>query len=192
MHIACAAEILQRFDAVGANGDVGEAEAPGAAESVGDDYGDFFLGELAESLSDFFGAGVGVFGKEGDDVLAGDVGLVDAGVGADETVMGFYDQDGMFADDAAGFAEDDFDQSRIFAAAVVVRGGGEIDGALRWSDCGQVDEAVFGFGDDFLGENEDVVLLEGNFGFFGCGEEDAWEVVAGANFGDMRDGEDLE
>ena len=40
--------------------------------------------------------------------------MVDAGVGADEAVMGFDDEDGMFADDAAGFAEDEFDEARIF------------------------------------------------------------------------------
>jgi hypothetical protein len=109
-----AAEVDERWDAVGADGDVDEAEAPGAAEGVADDYGDFFSRELAESLRDFFGAGVGIFGEERDDVFAGDVGLVDARVGADEAVMGFDDQDGVFADDAAGFAEDYLNQPRIF------------------------------------------------------------------------------
>jgi hypothetical protein len=118
--------------------------------------------------------------------------LVDAGVGADEAVICFYDEDGVFADDAAGFAEDEFDEARIFAAAVVVGGGGEFDGALGRNDCGQIDEAVFGFGDYFLGEDEDVVLLEGDFGFFGGGEEDARKVVAGANFGDVGDGEEFD
>src|SRR5215475_14370854 len=98
----------------------------------------------------------------------------------------------MLADDAARFAEDDFDEARIFVGTVVVGSGGEIDGALGGSDCREVYEAVFGFGDDFLGEDEDVVLLERDFGFFGGGEEDAREVVAGADFGDVRDGEQLD
>ena len=161
--VAGAAEVLHRRDTVGADGYVGQAEAPGAAEGVGDDYGDFFSSELAESLRDFFCAGVGIFGEEGDDGFARDVGLVDAGVGADEAAVGFDDEDGMFADDAAGLAEYEFDETGIFAGAVVAGRGSEIDGALRGSDCGRVDEAVFGFGDNFLGQDEDVVLLEGEF-----------------------------
>src|SRR5580704_5673536 len=98
----------------------------------------------------------------------------------------------MFADDAGGFAEDDLDEAGIFATAVVAGGGGEVDGALGWGDCGQVDEAVFGFGDYFLGKDEDVVLAEGEFGFFYGGEEDAGQVVAGADFGDVVDGEELD
>jgi hypothetical protein len=87
-------------------------------------------------LRDFFCAGVGIFGEQGDGGFAGDVGLVDAGVGADEAVVGFYDYDGMFADDAGGFAEDEFDEAGVFAAAVVVGGGGDVEGALGWGDCG--------------------------------------------------------
>ena len=98
----------------------------------------------------------------------------------------------MFADDAGGFAEDDLDETGIFATAVGVGGGGDVDGALGWGDCGQVDEAVFGFGDYFLGKDEDVVLAEGEFGFFYGGEEDAGQVVAGADFGDVGDGEELD
>src|SRR5579871_4105743 len=98
----------------------------------------------------------------------------------------------MFADDAAGFAEDEFDEAGIFASAVVVGGGGDIEGASGRGDCCQVDQAVFGFGDDFLSEDEDVVLMEGEFGFSGGGDEDAWEVVVWADFGDVGDGEELD
>src|SRR5579863_2381235 len=97
----------------------------------------------------------------------------------------------MFADDAAGFAEDDFDEAGILAA-VDVGCGGKVDGALGCSDCCQVDQAIFGFGDDLLSEDENVVLVEGEFGFFRGGEEDAWEIVAGADFGNVEDGEELD
>jgi hypothetical protein len=98
----------------------------------------------------------------------------------------------MVADDAAGFAEDELDETRVFTAAVIVGCGGEIDGALGRSDCCEIDQAVLGFGDDFLSENKDVILLERESGFFGGGEEDAGEIIARADFGDVADGEDLD
>ncbi len=113
--------------------------------------------------------------------------MIDSGVGADEAVVGFDDQDGMVADDAAGFAKNDIDQARIFAR-VLVGFGGEVDSALGWSDCGQVDQAIFGFRDDFLGEDENVVLLEGELGFFEGGEDEARQILAGADFGNVRNG----
>lgn len=43
-----------------------------------------------------------------------------------------------------------------------------------------------------MGEDEDVVLLEGDFGFFGGGEEDAREVVTGADFRDVVNRQELD
>lgn len=112
--ITGAAEIEKSGDAGGADGDIGEAETPGAAESVADDYGDLFFCAAAESGGESARGFIGIFWEHGDEIFAGNIGVVDAGVGTDEAVMSFDDEDVIAADDARGLLEDKFDEAGIF------------------------------------------------------------------------------
>src|SRR5437867_1680317 len=73
---------LDRLDARHADGDVGQALAPGTSEGVGDDDAEIVAGESAERFPELAGRAVGVLGQE-TGRLEIDVGLVDAGIGAD-------------------------------------------------------------------------------------------------------------
>ena len=113
MAVARAAKIDESGNAGCADGDVGEAEAPGAAEGVADDDGEALAGSSAKSGGEAAGGAIGIFGQERDEIAAGDVRMVDACIGADETVMSFNDEDALRANDAAGLAQNGFDETRI-------------------------------------------------------------------------------
>ena len=68
-------------------------------------------GNFAPELT---GGGVGVLWEEADGVRVGQVGGVDAGVGADETVMGLGDQDAaLCAQHLFALFEDQLDQGWV-------------------------------------------------------------------------------
>ena len=86
--------------------------------------------------------------------------MVDAGVGADETKPMLHDQNTWSgADDLGAVAQNDLHQARIFVHRFCqgIRLG-------RWVNFGQAHIAVFGFGNDFLGQNQDVISLQGDAG----------------------------
>jgi radical SAM superfamily enzyme YgiQ (UPF0313 family) len=70
-------------DAGAADGDVGDPVAPRPAERVGDDHPHVDSRPMGHPVTDTPGRAVGVDGQQGD-VAVGDVGLVDARVGAHE------------------------------------------------------------------------------------------------------------
>ncbi len=113
MAVARATKIDKRRDARCADGYVNQTQAPGAAERVADDDGEAFAGLFAHRCGEAAGGAVGIFREQGDAITARDIRMVDACIGADETVMGFNDQDAVGANDAARLAKDYLDKARI-------------------------------------------------------------------------------
>ena len=86
----------------------------------------------------------------------GQVGAVDAGVGADEAVPGLDDQDAALgAQHLAALGEDQLDQRRLFAEH-----GGELARLGAGQHRGEAADAALGLGDDLLGDDDDVAVLE--------------------------------
>lgn len=113
MAIARATKIDKRRDARCADGYVNQTQAPGTAERVADDDGQTFTSLFADRCGQAAGGAVGIFREQCDAITARDIRMVDARIGADETVIGFDDQDAVGANDTARLAEDDFDEARI-------------------------------------------------------------------------------
>ncbi len=181
-----AAIVEHGVDSCDADGDVDGAFAPGAAEGVGDDDSNVYAQCFLQASSQVAGGGVGVEGEKDNHVAAGGVGGVDAGVGATEAVSGFGDDDAVVhADDSPAFAEDDFGVAGVFFVE-----GGDFYCEGRGSHVVEVDEAAFGFGDDFLGDDEDVAVFHiKSVGSEGMGNQAA-EVVARVDFGDALNADD--
>src|SRR5260370_11149181 len=115
-------------------------------------------------------------------MLAGHVGLVDAGVGGDEAVAGLGDQDAaIHFDDAARFTQDQLDQARIL---LELRGPGA--GQLRRLERAQIDDGPFRLGHDLLRDHDDGVAVDGS----ASAAEEGGEVVARAHFGKADDAYD--
>src|SRR5574341_397500 len=113
-------------------------------------------------------------------VALSDVGAVDAGAGADqaELVQG-DDVTALHLQDRAAFVEVELAQAGVAAGVL-----GEPFGAVGGGHVGEVDDAALGLGDDLLGDDEHVVVLEGQAGGGGGVADDAGEVIA---FLDERD-----
>ena len=171
--------------AADADGDVGQSVAPGATEGVGDDYGDIDLASGDEAAADFKGGGGGIDGQERDGFAAADVGLVDAGVGADPAVAGFgEDEASRHADDALRLAEDQFDRACVLFPVI-----GPVLGEPAGADVVEADDAALGLGDDLLGDEEDVAGFERGLLGEQRGVDQFGEVVALDDLGDATDGE---
>ncbi len=110
---------------------------------------------MAESGSKFFCGKIGVARKKSYNVFAGDVGMVDAGVGADETVARFGDEDMIAPDDAPRLLQDDFDGAGIFLQA-----RGERESLRRRANGREPHHRAFGLGDNFLRDDEKVAVFE--------------------------------
>ena len=111
-----AAPVVERGEAGAADRDLGLAQPPGAAEAVGDRRPRPDARRRADLGADAAGRGVGVLGQQADRVRLGQVGAVDAGVGADEAVVGLDDQDAALgAQHLAALLEDQLDQGRLLA-----------------------------------------------------------------------------
>ena len=115
------------------------------------------MGELAKGGREAARGKIGIFGEKGDEIAAGNVRMVDAGIGADETVMGFDDEHAVRADYAARFADDDFDETRI--AREFFR---KPHGLGRRADFGKTQDAAFRFRNNLLRDNEDVSFFKGD------------------------------
>ncbi len=104
---------------------------------------------------------VGINGQEQRVLAAIDVGDIDGAVGADKTVAGFGDEHSVLAaDDGDAFAQGELNDARIEVILF-----GPRDGVARWLDGGEIDDAAFSFGDDFVLHDEDVAVLQGKMIF---------------------------
>jgi len=178
VEIAGAAKIEKGGDTGCAYGDVGQTETPRAAERVADDDGNALVGTPAESGGEAACGAIWMAWKKRDHIVAGNVGMIDASVGADESVVSLDDQNGVAADDAARFAQNDLDQTWIF-----LESGGELGGSRRRLNGRKLNEATFGFRDDLLSDYEDVGVLERYFRVTRGFDDQADEIVA---FADLR------
>ena len=177
MAVPPAAEIDERGHARRADGYVDEAQTPRAAERIADDDSEAFAGLLAQAGGQAAGGTVGVFRQECDEIVATDVRMVHACIGADEAVMCFDNQDPIRADDAAGFAEDYFDKTRIIGK--FFRQGNRLGGRL---DRGQTQDAPFRFRNNFLSEDQNISVLKLDFRATSGEGRKSGQVVALANF----------
>jgi hypothetical protein len=72
--------------------------------------------------------------------------------------------------------EDQFNNTRVFLALFR-----QLDGALRRFDGLQVYRAPLGFGDDLLGQDKDVVILERELAVSKCPDNNIRQVVISAD-----------
>ena len=68
--VALAAEIAKNWNARSADGDIGEAKTPRAAERIADDNGDSFVRKFCEAGGESLRRFVWVFGKKRDRIAA--------------------------------------------------------------------------------------------------------------------------
>ena len=156
-------------DAGAADGDVGEAPPPGPAERVGHDHRHLPAGAGPEAVADAAGGAVGVDREEGG-VAVGDVGQVDAGVGAHEPAPRLGD------DQVAPAAQHPHRlglDHRGPGVTVVVVDGHHPPLRLRHH---------------LLGDDHHVPVLERNR----RGHQQVGQDVAGTDLGHPLDGDDLE
>ena len=100
--------------------------------------------------------GVGVLGQQADGAGLGQVGAVDAGVGADEAVPGLDDEDAALgAQHLAALLEDQLDQGRLLAEH-----RGEAARLAAREHRGEAADASLGLGDDLLRDDDDVAVFE--------------------------------
>src|SRR6266478_4052354 len=104
--IAGAAKIEEHGHTRRANGHIGQTQTPRATEGVTDNDGDAFASALTKSGSEFLCGAVRMAREQSYNIAAGDIGMVDAGIGADETMMGFRDEHVIAADDAPRLIQD--------------------------------------------------------------------------------------
>ncbi len=117
-----------------------------------------------------------------------DVGDIDAAVGAEKAVVRLGDQDAVLAaEDAAALAQGEFDDAGV--KSILFRPS---DRFFRGLDRGKVDYAAFGFGDDFVFDDEDVAGLEAEAVSAQRGEQFVGEGVARVDFVQKRDGDEAE
>src|SRR6266403_503170 len=126
--VAGAAKIEEYGHTRRANGHIGQTQTPGPAEGVTDDDGDAFAGALTKRNSEFFCGAVRMAWEQSYKIVARDIGMVDAGIGADETMMGFRYEHVIAADDAPRLIQDHLDGTGIF-----LQPRGEGTGLRGWS-----------------------------------------------------------
>src|SRR6267154_3027116 len=102
--------------------------------------------------------------------------MVDAGIGADEAVARFGDQHVIAADDAPRLFQDYFHEPRVLL--LPLRDGLRLE---RRPDCRQPDYSAFGFGNNFLRDDEDVAVFERDARFACSVCYLSGEIVAEAN-----------
>ena len=100
------------------DGDVRQAKTPGAAKRVADDDGDALAGAFAKGGGQIFRGLVGIPGKQGYDVVVGNIRMVDSGIGADVAVTRFGNQHGIAANEAFRFVQDHFHKASVFLLPV--------------------------------------------------------------------------
>jgi hypothetical protein len=131
------------------------AVAPGAAEAVDDDDTDAAPAALPQRNSQSRGGGIGVE-RQQDGVARCRVRLVDAGVGHHQAEP-VFDDDHLraLAQHLHGFIQDQLHQGGVLAGLPAAPAG-----FFRRRHIGQADHPALGLGDDFLGDDHDVVVLQ--------------------------------
>ena len=148
------APVLEAAQPGAADRDVDLAVAPGASEGVGDQHGGGDAEPSAEARPQSPGRSVGVDRQQDQGVVVGRVGGVDAGVGADESVVGDADQHAVGgAADLARLVEHDLDVAGILSAEL----RGELPARSPTVDLRQPPGPALGLGDDLVGDDEHVV-----------------------------------
>lgn len=114
--------------------------------------------------------------------------MIDPCVGADEAEFLFDDDRAdAGAQDFVAFLQDQFNDARIFFGLF-----GEFDGALRRRDRCEIHCPPFGFGNDLLRKDENIVVLKFNFIFLQGVKNNIRQVVAVADEGDSEEGGEVE
>src|SRR5690606_856031 len=155
--IGAAAQVVDELDARRADGGVGLADAPGAAEGVGDDEPEAFAGFLPQAGAQGARRGVGV-ARQAQGEAIGHVGGVEPGGGHDEALAGFDDFRRPARMGAFGY-----DPDRILL-------DGDFTGGERHLH-------ALGFRDDLGGDDEDIAIFQrglgigGGHGFDGVGDD---------------------
>src|SRR6266568_531261 len=177
-----ASQIEKHGNAGSADGDICQAEAPGAAKSVADDDGDAFAGSLAERGDKLFGGTIGIAGEQSHDVAATNIRMVDPGIGADETVVSFRNQDLLAAHDAPRLLQNDFNDARVLLQTM---GNGNRFNR-RFYLC-KPDHRSFGLGNDLLSDDKNVAIFEAHPSFPRRIRYSFGKVISPANFREPRD-----
>jgi hypothetical protein len=139
-------------------------------------------GVLLHGCADARSGCVGVDRKEHEPAVR-HVGGVDARIGADEAVARLADHDAaVHAHKALRLTQDDFDVPGVLVARLrqLDREGGGLDRV-------EVDATVLGLGDGLLGNDERVVVLQGDTLCGSSAGDEAPQVVTGVDFGDAFD-----
>src|SRR5438128_2863489 len=138
------------------DGDVGETLAPGPSEGIGDHHSDVDAGGEAQALAELSRRTVRILGQQHHPAEV-DVGLVDAGVGADPAVVRFGDEDAaVHAHHPPRLAQDDLDQPRISPEACR-HGRGYRGGRHRL----EVDDPALRLRDDLLADYQEITRRQG-------------------------------
>ena len=181
-----AAPVLDRLQSGDADRDVALADPPGAAERVGDHDSGGDSGQLSEAVSQDLCRLVGVDREHHDRVLARDVGRVDAGVGADEAVVGLADQDAADrADQLLRLVEHDLDVARVLVVL-----GGELVRELARMHVVQVPDASLDLRHGLVGDHDDIPVVQRPRRLAGCERrlDQRREVVVGLQLREAGDG----
>ena len=134
--------IVQRIQPRHADGDVDQAFAPRPAERIGDNHGAASQARSRSRRADASGS----IRQYGCEIIACDIRLIDARIGADEPVLRLGDDDAaIHFHDAPRLSQDQFDQARVF---VPLGGPGSCE--RRRLDLAQIDNCAFRFRNDFL------------------------------------------
>src|SRR6266487_3608248 len=177
-----ASQIEKHGNAGSADGDICQAEAPGAAKSVANDDGEAFAGSLAERGDKLFGGTIGIAGEQSHDAAATNIRMVNPGIGADETVVSLRNQDVLAAHDAPRFLQNDFNDARILLQPM---GNGNRFNR-RFYLC-KPDHRSFGLGNDLLSDDKNVAIFEAHPCFPRRTRYAIRKVISPANFREPRD-----
>src|SRR6266581_3040202 len=177
-----ASQIEKHGNAGRANGDICQAEAPGAAKGVADDDGEAFAGSLAERGDKPFGGTIGIAGEQSHNAAATNVRMVNPGIGADETVVSFRNQDVLAAHDAPRLLQNDFNDARVLLQSM--GDGNRLN--RRFYLC-KPDHRSFGLGNDLLSDDKNVAIFEVYPCFPGRIRYSFGKVISPANFREPRD-----
>src|SRR6266567_4416184 len=177
-----ASQIEKHGNAGSADGDICQAEAPGAAKSVADDDGEAFAGSLAERGDKLFGGTIGLAGEQSHDAAATNIRMVNPGIGADETVVSLRNQDVLAAHDAPRFLQNDFNDARVLLQTM---GNGNRFNR-RFYLC-KPDHRSFGLGNDLLSDDKNVAIFEVHPCFPRRTRYAIRKVISPANFREPRD-----
>jgi len=174
--IACAAEIKEYRHTRRANGHIRQTQTPGAAEGVTDNNRQALASALTKGGCEFSCGTVRMAWKNSYNIAAGDIGMVDAGVSADETMMCFRDEHMIAADDAPRLIQNHLDGAGIF-----LQPGGEGTCLPRRRHRPERNQGAFRLGDNLLGDYQDVAPPKAGFSLPRRSQNTPRKIVSGAN-----------